>query len=130
IGPAKRERNRGIDTRDIHLRDQVFGGRHTRTWIGIERAKPGITITVTFALLTYFRRKNMRMKINKHDLKISLCISCNVWTKFIIPSPPSNPSCKVGTRSNRVPTLRFPRKREETALRHFLSFGTVSNCLG
>src|SRR5260370_13930894 len=74
IGPAKRECDRDIYSRRIHLSNEIFGARYTYLRISIECIEPGIAFTIALAIFANIWRKEMRMKVNKHIYILLLCM--------------------------------------------------------
>src|SRR5260370_13449114 len=67
FAPAKRKGYRDIYAGGVHFCYQVFGVCHRCAWVTVELAEPGVARAILFALLLYFRRKEERMQIDKHD---------------------------------------------------------------
>src|SRR3954471_23498773 len=61
-----------MHSRYIHLGNKIFHTGHFCLGIGVELAKPGIALTVALTLLTYLRRKDMCMEVDKHSYRASL----------------------------------------------------------
>src|SRR5438067_312385 len=66
ISPTEREGHRGMHTRNIHLLNEVFHTGYMHARITIEFIKPGITLTVSLAMIADIRWEKMCMKIDEH----------------------------------------------------------------